>query len=146
MNRRTYALALALAGSTFLASGCANLTSSPPVAAASKVVIQVSDGDAAKWNLALNNARNVQHDLGADKVNIEIVAYGPGIDMLTADSSVAERVDAAVKSGVQVSACENTMAAKKLTKADMNPSIGYVPSGVVEIMRREQAGWSYLRP
>jgi len=94
----------------------------------------------------LNNARNAQKDLGADKVSIEVVAYGPGIDMLTADSSVADRVNEAVKSGVQVSACENTMAAKKLTKADMNPSVGFVSSGVVEIMRREQQGWAYLRP
>lgn len=146
MNHRTYALALALAGSTLFASGCANVATSPAAATTSKVVIQVSDGDAAKWNLALNNARNAQNDLGADKVNIEIVAFGPGIDMLTADSPVADRVSAAVKSGVQVSACENTMAAKKLAKADMNPTTGYVSSGVVEIMRREQQGWSYLRP
>jgi intracellular sulfur oxidation DsrE/DsrF family protein len=146
MNRRTYALALALAGSTLFATGCANMASGQPAAAASRLVIQVSDGDAAKWNLALNNAKNAQKEIGADKVNIEIVAFGPGIDMLTSDSSVADRVSAAVKSGVHVSACENTMAAQKLAKADMNPSTGYVPSGVVEIMRREQQGWSYLRP
>ncbi|HEY8906804.1 MAG TPA: DsrE family protein [Rhodoferax sp.] len=146
MNRRTFALALALLGSTLFATGCANMAASSTAATTSKVVIQVSDGDAVKWNLALNNAKNVQHDLGADKVNIEIVAFGPGIDMLTADSTVADRVSAAVKSGIQVAACENSMAAKKLTKTDMNPSIGYVPSGVVEIMRREQQGWSYLRP
>ena len=43
-----------------------------------RVVIQVSDADPAKWNLALNNARNMQTDLGAANVDIEIVAYGPG--------------------------------------------------------------------
>src|SRR5439155_26532529 len=53
-----------------------------PAAQHSKVVIQVSDGDQAKWNLALNNARNIQADLGAANVDIEIVAYGPGIGML----------------------------------------------------------------
>ena len=40
----------------------------------------VSDGDAARWNMALNNARNVQQELGADQVQVEIVAYGPGIE------------------------------------------------------------------
>jgi len=45
-------------------------------------VIQVSDGDQSKWNLALNNARNIQTDLGVANVDIEIVAYGPGIGML----------------------------------------------------------------
>jgi hypothetical protein len=54
------------------------------VPAKSRVVFQVSDGDAAKWGLALNNASNVQQELGADKVEVEIVAYGPGIGMLLA--------------------------------------------------------------
>jgi hypothetical protein len=44
-----------------------------------KVVIQVSDADPGKWNLALNNARNLQADLGVANVDIEVVAYGPGI-------------------------------------------------------------------
>jgi uncharacterized protein len=44
-----------------------------------RVVIQVSDADPGKWNLALNNAKNIQTDLGAPNVDVEIVAYGPGI-------------------------------------------------------------------
>jgi len=111
-----------------------------------RVVMQVSDGEAAKWNLALNNARNLQTDLGAANVEIEIVAYGPGLGMLKRDSSVATRVDEALTSGVKVVACENTMHAQKLVQADMLPSIGYVGAGVVEIMQRQQQGWSYLRP
>jgi len=51
-----------------------------------KIVLQVSDADPAKWNLALNNARNVQEDLGKDNVEVEIVAYGPGLGMLKGDS------------------------------------------------------------
>lgn len=111
-----------------------------------RVVMQVSDGEAAKWNLALNNARNLQADLGAANVEIEIVAYGPGLGMLKRESSVATRVDEALTSGVKVVACENTMRAQKLTQPDMLPSIGYVGAGVVEIMQRQQQGWSYLRP
>ncbi len=48
-----------------------------------------------KWNLALNNARNIQTDLGAANVDIEIVTYGPGIGMLKADSVVGNRVEEA---------------------------------------------------
>ncbi len=110
------------------------------------VVFQVSDNDPAKWNLALNNANNVLKDLGDQKPQIEIVVYGPGIGMLKADATTANRVNEAVKSGVSVVACENTMRAQKLTKADMNTSIGYVPAGVVEIMTRQSQGWSYIRP
>jgi len=115
-------------------------------AARSKVVIQVSDGDAAKWNLALNNAKNLQTDLGAAKVDIEIVTYGPGIEMLKAESVVGNRVDEALKSGVKVFACENTMHGQKVTKPDMLAGIGYVSAGVVEIMEKQQQGWAYIRP
>ena len=114
--------------------------------AKNRVVMQVSDGDPGKWNLALNNAKNLQADLGRDKVEIEIVAYGPGIGMLKRDSAVGSRIDEALTSGVTVLACENTMTGQKLVKSDMLPAIGYVKAGVVEIMQKQQQGYAYLRP
>lgn len=111
-----------------------------------RVVIQVSDADPQKWNLALNNARNVQVDLGADRTEVEIVAYGPGIGMLKADALVANRVEDAVAAGVRVVACENTMKSQKIGRDDMNRKIDYVAAGVVELMRRQQQGYAYIRP
>src|SRR2546423_3122590 len=105
----------------------------PAATQRARVVIQVSDSDQAKWNLALNNARNIQADLGAANVDIEIVAYGPGIGMLKLDSPVANRVDEANAAGVKVMACENTMKGQKLVRSDMLGSVGYVNAGVVEI-------------
>ncbi|MBT9566781.1 MAG: DsrE family protein [Thiobacillus sp.] len=109
-----------------------------------KVIFQVSDNDPAKWNLALNNAKNVQKDVKG--AQIEIVAYGPGINMLKADSEVANRVAEAADSGVKVVACGNTMRGQKLTKEDMNPKVGYVQAGVVELMERQMQGYAYVRP
>jgi intracellular sulfur oxidation DsrE/DsrF family protein len=94
----------------------------------------------------LNNARNLQAEFGAANVQIEIVAYGPGIGMLKHDSGVGKRVGDAVASGVRVAACENTMRGQKLAKADMLNGVGYVPAGVVEITQKQQHGWTYLRP
>ena len=111
-----------------------------------KVIFQVSDADPAKWNLALNNASNVIADLGADKVAIEIVAYGPGIGMLKMDSPVGTRVTDALGKGVAVVACENTMKKAKLGRDDMLAKIGYVPAGVVELMSRQKEGYAYIRP
>ena len=110
-----------------------------------KVVIQVSDSDPATWSLALNNVKNFQAATNG-KAKIEVVAYGPGIGMLTADSELANRVSEAVDSGVKVAACGNTMKAKNLTKADMNAKVDIVPGGVVEIVTREMEGYSYIRP
>ena len=134
LSRFLAALALAFAA----ASACA--------AGPNRVVIQVSDNDPAKWNLALNNARNIQSDLGASNVEIEIVAYGPGLNMVKSGSAVAPRIDEAVLGGTKINACENTMAAQKVGRDQILSGVTYVPAGVVEIMKRQQEGWAYLRP
>ncbi|MDO9197942.1 DsrE family protein [Rhodoferax sp.] len=144
MNRKAFIQASLLAFVATLATGA--IAQAADAAPKAKVVFQVSDGDTAKWNLAFNNAKNVQQELGADKVDIEIVAYGPGIGMLKADAPVSNRVTEATQSGMKIVACENTMKGQKLTKADMNTAIGYVPAGVVEIMKRQGEGWAYIRP
>ena len=143
MHARTFTRALALLALALVVGGGAV---AEPMPQRNRVVIQVSDADPAKWNLALNNARNLQTDLGASNVQIEIVAYGPGIGMLKLDSPVANRVDEANAAGVKVLACENTMKGQKLVRSDMLGSVGYVNAGVVEIMQRQQQGWAYIRP
>jgi intracellular sulfur oxidation DsrE/DsrF family protein len=140
MRIQTLILGVLIAVSA-LFTGCAT---QPP---REKVVFQVSDNDPGKWNLALNNAANVQEASGgADKVDVEIVVYGPGIGMLKSGSPTAKRVSSATKNNVQIVACENTMEKMKLTKADMNPDIAYVPGGVIELMKRQKEGWAYVRP
>ena len=111
-----------------------------------KLVIQVSDADPAKWNLALNNASNIQHELGKANVEIEIVAYGPGIGMLGADSKVADRLAQALDSNIGLIACENSMRKAKLAKENMYGGVSFVRAGVVHIMKREREDWAYLRP
>jgi intracellular sulfur oxidation DsrE/DsrF family protein len=111
-----------------------------------KVVLQVSDADPAKWNLALNNANNIQHDLGKGNVQIEIVAYGPGLGMLKSDSKVANRLAQALDNSIGLMACENTMRNTKTTRDQMYGGIAYVDAGVVHIMKRQREGWQYIRP
>lgn len=146
MNRKTFLQSTALAFGASLLIGCAGHMPSAAGAGKPQVVFQVSDNDPGKWNLALNNAKNVQDAYGADKVDVEIVVYGPGIGMLKSEAPTANRVTSATQAGVQIVACENTMTAMKLTKADMNPAIGYVPGGVIELMKRHRQGWDYIRP
>ncbi len=136
----------ALAGVGFLSATVLHAQAQQAVPQRARVVIQVSDADTGKWNLALNNAKNIQTDLGAANVDVEIVTYGPGIGMLKLDSAVGGRIDEATAAGVKVIACENTMRGQKLTRADMLNGIGYVPAGVVELMSRQQQGWAYIRP
>ena len=111
-----------------------------------KVVFQVSDNDPKKWELTMSNIRNIQADLGKDNVAVEVVAYGPGLAMLQLESAASNRIADALRAGVKVVACENTMHGQKLTKDDMLSGISYVPAGVSEIMLLQEAGYAYVRP
>ena len=140
MNRRIFIQATALSASATLLIAAHAQTMGTAGQKRHKIVIQVSD------NLALNNAKNLQDDVGAANVDIEIVAYGPGIGMLKLESPAGARITDAMKANVKVLACENTMRGQKLTKDDMLPAISYVPAGVTEIMKKQSEGWAYLRP
>jgi uncharacterized protein len=145
-KRNLFTLLTALAFSSILLAQTSQQALSSKASQPAKLVIQVSDAEPAKWNLALNNARNVQEELGAKNVEIEIVAYGPGIGMLKKDAVTSGRVDEASLAGIKLTACENTMRNQKLTRADMHTQSSYVPSGVVQLMQRQSQGWAYVRP
>lgn len=149
LMRQALAAALVAAGAAFTPA-LSHAQSAPQQAAQKseryRVVLQVSDADPAKWNLAVNNARNVQTDLGAQNVDVEIVAYGPGLNMLKNDSKVAARLAEALDNNIGLMACENTMRNTKVQKSDMYGGISYVDAGVVHIMKRQREGWAYVRP
>ena len=140
MNRRT-ALAFLV-----MTAALPAMAQQKKAAAKQRVVLQVSDNDPAKWTLALNNARNIQAELGKDNVLVEIVAYGPGLEMMKAESKVADRLAAALDSNVGLLACENTMQNTKVDQADIAGGVKFVPAGVTHIMKRQREGWAYIRP
>ena len=117
-----------------------------PQALAEKIVIQVSDGNPTTWNQALNVVGNLREAYGPG-TDIEIVAFGQGINMLKLDAPVASRlVDAQKAQGAKVYACENSMARQKLSRDDMAPGLIYVRAGVEHIITRQREGWVNLRP
>lgn len=120
-----------------------------PAFAEHKLVIQVSTADPLTQRIALNNAANAQKALGMDAVAIEIVAYGPGLGLLTRGGPLSERVASLAKQNVRFSACENTIAAvaRKTGKTpQLVEGVQTVPSGVVRVMELQQQGYAYVRP
>jgi intracellular sulfur oxidation DsrE/DsrF family protein len=141
-SRRSFFL---LGGAGLLAATLPMLASAQAAAPKNRALFQVTDNDPGRWNLILNNMHAIREGVGSEGIEIELVAYGPGVLMLKGDSVVAPRIAEALKAGVRLNACQNTMQGMKLSPAEMLPEIGYVPSGVVEVMRKQQQGWSYIR-
>jgi intracellular sulfur oxidation DsrE/DsrF family protein len=122
---------------------------------ANKVVFHVDQNDAKVMNLTLNNVQNMLKYFKAkdEKVTIEVVTYGPGLNMLRKDKTpVAERITALAKenSDIQFSACKNTIAVMtKKAKGKKPPLVGEakeVPSGVVRLLELQKQGYAYIKP
>jgi hypothetical protein len=130
------------------AAGPSSKTGAVKTAPATKnrIVIQVNEEDTKKWNTVLANIHNIQVELGANNVAIALVAIGPGLRMLDATSLVANGVQDAMAAGVEFVACGNTMKAMKVHKDDLIDGVTVSVAGYVELMRRQQQGWAYLRP
>jgi intracellular sulfur oxidation DsrE/DsrF family protein len=126
----------------------------PPAKKLHRLAVQVNVNEPAAMNLALNNASNVAQyykELG-QKVQIEIVAYGPGLHMLRQDTSpVKDRIKSISESipNIAFKACGNTQQNMQKTEAKDIPLVSQaevVKSGVVRLMELQEQGWSYIRP
>jgi intracellular sulfur oxidation DsrE/DsrF family protein len=115
-------------------------------ALAEKIVLQVSDGNVATWNQALNVVGNLREAYGPG-TEIEVVAFGQGINMLKMDAAVSSRLaDAQKKDGAKIYACENSMTRNKLSRNDMSTDVVYVKAGVEHMIARTREGWVVIRP
>jgi intracellular sulfur oxidation DsrE/DsrF family protein len=137
-------LAMLVLAPAALRAAPAGAVAGSSAATQNRIVFQVTEEDSRKWNTILANVNNVQEELG--RVEIAVVAIGPGLGMLKADSLTANRVQDAMAAGVRFVACGNTMKAQHLTKDDMIDGIDYAKAGYVEVMRLQQQGWAYIRP
>src|SRR5512139_3459380 len=87
--------------------GLAALTAATPALSADqsfadyKYVLHISDMDPSKQELILNNARNLLDAYPPGQVDVEIVAYGPGLRLMFADNVNAKRIDSLAQSGVK---------------------------------------------
>jgi len=121
-----------------------------------RVVIQVDQNDAEVMNLALNNARNLldYYRNKSEDVDVEIVAYGPGLHMLRDDTSpvkdrIRELTALSFPSKIVFSACNNTkqgMEKREGHPITIIPQATIVPAGVVQILELEEQGYSYVKP
>ena len=116
------------------------------LAAKHRIVVQVNIDGQEQWQGVLANVENLQKAFGPQSTQIEVVCFGKGIDMLlNSDAPLAERIGKDHKAGVTFAACENTLRARRLTRADLLPPATTVDSGVAEIVRKQEAGWAYIK-
>lgn len=109
------------------------------------VVMQLNTADTAAWSSIIGNIRNFQK-IWPDKVEIEVVVHGKALNFLVASKThLAADIELMTKKGVIFNACENTMHKYSVDKSMLLPYAGTVPSGVAELILKQEAGWGYLK-
>lgn len=125
-------LALALAGSS--------------VPAMHRVVFELTSDNADSWSAALNNVENLQTAFGPTHTTLELVAHGKGIGFLVnMDMANAQRIARLARQGVIFMACHNTMRRQHIRREDLLPLVVVVPSGIAEVVEKQEAGWPYIK-
>ena len=112
------------------------------------LVLQLTDRDRAKQALVISVANNLLKAYGPDKIAIEVVAFGPGIDLLRADSPNRARVDSLIAQGVRFDICMNTVDTleREGQHVDINPKAVKVQVGVERILQLTEKGYTLVRP
>lgn len=118
--------------------------------AEARIVLQVSDREEEVQSRVLNVANNLlKHYGGPDFVDIEVIAFGPGISILAADGAQKDRVSSLAASGVRFIACMNTVETVERitgTRPQLVPAAIPVQAGVAHMVARSGQGYVLVRP
>ncbi len=110
------------------------------------IVIEVNVEGRETWNGILNNVENLQKTFEGESTEIEIVAHGKGLGLiLKTNEALQDRLKRIADAGVRFAACENTMRRMNIKKEDLMPFAMTVDSGVAEVVRKQEASWSYVK-
>ncbi len=111
-----------------------------------KVVVHVNFPESGRQGHGLKNIANLLKEV--PEARVEVVCHGAGIGLVERTRTEhAEAIEALMRKGVRFVACENTMRMKSIHKEDLLPSVGTVPSGAVEVIRKQQReGYAYFKP
>jgi len=109
------------------------------------IVVQLNTADTASWSSIIGNIRNIQKVWTAN-LNLEVVVHGKAIDFLVKDkTNFINDIQMLSAQGVKFVACQNTMRKHNITSDMLVKEAGTVPSGVVEVIMKQESGWSYLK-
>jgi len=109
-----------------------------------KVVFQLTASDTLAHKALMRQLGNML--TVAPDIKIEVVCHGPGLEMLLAAKSVvSDKIAGFAKRGEEFMACEFSMKERKVDKTQIIPSAGFVEAGIIEIITKQEKGWSYIK-
>lgn len=126
-------------------AACATAADLAGPSAKHRVVFEFVNEGPKQYESVLNNIQNVLKALGP-QCELLVIAHGPGLGLLVhTNQAEAGRIRTLMKEKVTFAACENTMTKQQVTRSDLLPGVKTVESGVAEVIRKQEAGWVYVK-
>lgn len=111
-----------------------------------RVLFEVTSDQLETWKGILNNVENLRIAFGHDVTDTEVVVHGHALGfVLRAANDLEQRIGRLISAGVRFAACENTMRKRGVAASDLLEGVETVDSGVAEVVRKQEAGWSYIK-
>ena len=111
-----------------------------------KAVVHVNFSDPERQGHGLKNVENILTEVG-NNAEIEVVAHGAGIVLLVqGESKHADKIQSLIDRQVNFVACRNTLRDKSIAEDRLLPGVQVTASGAVEVLRKQQEGFSYFKP
>ncbi len=115
-----------------------------PVQTKHRIVFQLTTADTAIHRMMVKNISNIKSI--ATDAEIEVVCHGPGITFLMKEKTIVhDKITQLKEKGVNFVGCEFTLKEKGIKKSEIVIEAGFVQSGALEIVIKQEQGWSYLR-
>ncbi len=109
-----------------------------------KIIFQLMSDDTTVHTSLIKQLNNVL--AAAPGTKIEVVCHGPGINLLMSEKTTVQNKIRELRSkDVLFLACENTLKDKNIPKEKIIPEAGFVPSGIIQIVTRQEEGWGYIK-
>ena len=110
-----------------------------------RVVFQLTEPQGEAWDMVIAHVNNMRTAFAKDGSEIEVVFFGPGLNMLLKKNAKYEdQLKKLADNGVTLSACQNAMKYLNVKTEDLFPFSAQVDSGVAELARKQEAGWAYI--
>ncbi len=109
-----------------------------------KIIFQLTSGDTTAHKQLMKQFNNIL--TVSPTTQIELVCHGAGMDLLISGKTIVEdKINALAKRGVLFNACEFSIKERKIDRNTILKIAEYVPAGIIEIVSKQEQGWSYIK-
>ncbi|MBU2752078.1 MAG: DsrE family protein [Anaerolineaceae bacterium] len=110
-----------------------------------RMLFEVDSAKPSAWSMTLGAVAHIVHKVGIPPARLEVLAWGPGLQMLLKNAPDAMEITILQMRGVRFVACQTSMRRLHITARQLAPGVSVVAGGMAELMKRHNEGWAEVK-